>query len=362
MYLLRFLILPVFAALFLLSFLLGGRWLWLSAAALMLMATVVDENVPDDEAVAKTVPGPLAYALPLVHLPGLAIATFLAAYYLSAWTFLGEAINDARERTLPRQFFLMMVALGVYYGLAGFNIAHELIHRTDRLSQFAGRWLLSFSLDPGFVVEHIHNHHRNVGTPKDFATAPRGMGFWSFFMRMFVDGNRSAWAIETRLLEKKGKSAWNWSNRIVSGAAMSAVWLVLFAIAAGVWGILFYLVAALVGKIFLDATNYLQHYGVVRAPGRPIEARHSWNSNRRLSSWTLFNLPRHSHHHLSPHRAFWELRPQPDGPMLPYGYFVTGLTALVPPLYRRMMAKPLEAWDRDFASAEERQLLAETSR
>ena len=50
-------------------------------------------------------------------------------------------------------------------------------------------------------------------------------------------------------------------------------------------------------KALLEVVNYMEHYGIVRDPARPVQPRHSWNTNRRISSWTLFNLTRHSHHH-----------------------------------------------------------------
>lgn len=358
MYLIRFALLPVLGLIYLSGFLVGGHWLSASLIIVVILATLVEESVPDDRSSPEGVPERMAFALPMLHLPVLAIATGLAAYYLSDWRFLGETINAARARTDAVQMFGMIFSLGFYYGVAGINIGHELIHRRDRASILTGRWLLSFALDPGFVVEHIHNHHRHVGTPADPATAPRGMGFWRFLWRMLTVGNLSAWTIETKLLARKGKPALDPSNRLLTGLAMSAVWLGLFAAAAGWRGVAIYLGAALVGKTYLEVINYIEHYGIVRVPGTTVEPRHSWNSNRRISSWILFNLPRHSHHHIAPLQPYWGLKPLPDAPCLPHGYFVMSLCAFVPPLFRRVMARPLDGWDRDHASANERALIA----
>lgn len=358
MYLTRFFLLPLLGLVFLAGFLVGGDWLSASLIAVLILATLVEETVPDDVATAARVPERLAFVLPLLHLPMLAAGTVLAAYFLSDWTFLGETVNRARANTDAAQYFGLAVSLGFYYGVAGINIAHELIHRGDRLSMLAGRWLLSFAMDPGFVVEHLHNHHRHVGTPNDPATAPRGMGFWRFLWRMLTLGNRSAWRIEAAMLARRGRPLLGPSNRILTGALMSLCWIGLFAAAAGLKGVAVYAGMALIGKTYLEVVNYIEHYGIVRVPGRPVEPRHSWNSNRRMSSWILFNLPRHSHHHVSPQKPYWRLEPLPDAPFLPFGYFLMALIAFVPPLYRRVMADRLAAWDRVHASPEERALLA----
>jgi alkane 1-monooxygenase len=349
--------LPTLGLIFLAGFLAGGDWLSASLIIVLLLATIVEETVPDDRSTPDGVSEYLAFALPLLHLPILIVATGLAAYYVSDWVFLGVMLNDARAGTNNLQLFGLFVSLGFYYGIAGINIGHELIHRRNGLFVQAGRWLLSFAIDPGFVVEHIHNHHRYVGTSRDPATAPRGMGFWAFLIRMLIKGNQSAWTIETQLLERKGISRFSLSNRMISGLLMSLIWAATFAAADGVRGVAIYLGAALIGKTYLEVTNYIEHYGIVRIPGRPVEPRHSWNSNRSISSWVLFNLPRHSHHHVSPQRRYWELKPLPEAPFLPFGYFTMALCAFVPPLFRHAMSQRLISWDSDYASAEEQALL-----
>jgi len=60
-------------------------------------------------------------------------------------------------------------------GFMGTITAHELTHRTwDPVSMFFGRWLLAFSFDTIFAIEHVYGHHRYVSTIEDPATAPRG--------------------------------------------------------------------------------------------------------------------------------------------------------------------------------------------
>ena len=54
---------------------------------------------------------------------------------------------------------------------------------------------------------------------------------------------------------------------------------------------------------------------------------------------------------------FQDLRPFPQAPMMIAGYLTTILVTLLPPLWFRLMAPRLAAWDRDHASAAERALV-----
>jgi len=141
---------------------------------------------------------------------------------------------------------------------------------------------------------------------------------------------------------------------------MSLVLLALVHAIGGQRGLAFFLLAALLAKALLEIVNYMEHYGLVRMPATPVQIRHSWNTNRRISSWSLFNLTRHSHHHAQGGAQFQELRPFPEAPVMISGYLTTILVTLVPPLWFRVMRPRLAAWDRNCASAEERaQLHAE---
>ncbi len=352
-----FLMLPLLTLLFAGSFFLGGNWLVASIVLVWLVAVPLDETVGDDWS-TKSRKGTFLTAILYLQLPTLAAATFFFAYYLSDWTFLGEAINQARLATRPWQVFVVGISLGVFYGVAGINVAHELVHRPSRPAVTVGRWLLSFSFDTGFSLEHVYGHHLHVATGRDPATARRGQGFWSFFGRMVTRANANAWEIEKRFLKKRNQSVFSHHNRFLRGQLMSLAWVALFFAADGFEGVLVFLLLALNGKIYLELTNYIEHYGLVRAPGTRVSERHSWNSGRRVSNWLLFNLPRHSDHHMRPLRPYWELDSRRDAPQLPYGYFLMAALATVPPLFRRRMKPLLERWDEEFATPEERDLAA----
>lgn len=342
-------------------FLIGGPWLAVPAILTWLLAVPVDEAVGDDVSVRLERRPAFLKGLLYAQLPSLAIATFFFAYYLSDWTFLGPVVNEARANTNVIDMALLVTAMAMFYAISGINVAHELVHRIKQRDVLIGRWLLSFSLDTAFSLEHVYGHHLNIGTPKDPATAPRGMNFWMFFLRVLWGEQRNAWHIEKRFLERRGQRVWSRHNRFLTGIAMSLVWVALFAAAAGWLGVGLFLLTALWSKLYLELTNYIEHYGLVRVPGTRVEPRHSWNSNRRVTNWLLFNLPRHADHHARPGKQYWELESRDDAPQLPHGYFLMAVIAMVPPLFMRKMQPRVEDWDRNYASAGERALLASTS-
>ena len=101
---------------------------------------------------------------------------------------------------------------------------------------------------------------------------------------------------------------------------MSLVLVVWSTWMAGWWGALFFIVCGLWAKTMLEIVNYMEHYGLVRDGSQSVEPRHSWNTNRRISSWSMFNLLRHSHHHAHGNVPFSQLKAMPDAHTLPSGY------------------------------------------
>ena len=62
-----------------------------------------------------------------------------------------------------------------------------------------------------------------------------------------------------------------------------------------------------------------------------VQPRHSWNTNKPISSWAMFNLTRHSHHHAQGEVPYQDRKPFPNAPMMINGYLTTPIVALIPP-------------------------------
>ncbi len=270
----------------------------------------------------------------------------------------GFDLLQARGATTTAQHAYGLILTGLMIGMVGTITGHELTHRTwDRISIFTGRWLLAFSFDTSFAIEHVFGHHRYVATLQDPATAPRGRSVYFHIVASTLKGNLSAWEIEKITLTRKGRSLWSWRNAFLRGQLMSATLMGLAYLISGITGLWFFVGFALMGKTLLEIVNYMEHYGMVRDPQSPVEPKHSWNTNKRISSWAMFNLTRHSHHHAQGEVPYQRLRSIPDAPLMISGYLTTIVIALIPPLWHYLMKPKLKQWDEKFATPQERELL-----
>jgi Fatty acid desaturase len=305
----------------------------------------------------------LYLSLPALVLVGLAMAWMAGSGDLlgmGAWAQaqFGWDLFARREATSAWHWIGGTLSCGLTFAAMGTNIGHELTHRTaDRAAMTVGRWLLAITFDAEFSIEHVYGHHRRLATAADPASARRGEHFYAFLFRSLLGQTRSAAALERQRLDTLGHGFWTVHNRYLRGWLMSAVIVAAFAAAGGAGAAAVFVLAALAGRTVLEAVNYFEHYGLVREPGQPVEPRHSWNSNKRLSNAVLFNLARHSHHHAEGDAQFWQLRSFRDAPTLPYGYLTCMfLVYLVPGWYRDRMTPLLLDWDRRHASPAERRL------
>jgi NAD(P)H-flavin reductase/ferredoxin/fatty-acid desaturase len=302
-------------------------------------------------------------------LPLLALIVFAGVWSVSTGDPLGVGaalgrlsgydLLAAREVTTLGQHVAGIFLTGLMIGAIGTVSAHELIHRTwDPVSMAIGRLLLAFSFDTVFSIEHVYGHHRYVSTEHDPATAPRGRNVYSHILMSTLKGNVSAWKIERERLQRKSLGLFSWHNAFIRGHAISVLLVALAWLYGGALAAFYFVLCALWGKATLEIVNYMEHYGIVRNPAEPVQPRHSWNTNKRVSSWGMFNLTRHSHHHAQGEVPYQDLKPYPHAPMMINGYLTTFVVTLIPPLWHYLMTPKVLAWDRDFANADERRLAA----
>jgi alkane 1-monooxygenase len=347
----------------------GGPWGWAVYVGAALLTTVGDEHSGQDTGIVGP-RGQLWYDANLyATLPLLAFGVFLCLGHVApesglwlfalVWSALGFDLASARAATGGWSLAGMLVAGGLMVGGAGVNVSHELMHRTGNLwAWLSSRWLLAFSLDTTFAIEHIHGHHRYVCTERDPATARRGEYVLAFFLRSTIGQIANAFRIEADRLKRKGLAFWSVDNIALRGQLMSlAIALAAWAL-AGWAGVGVVLALAFQGKLYLELVNYVEHYGLVRAPGARVEPRHAWNCYNVISNAVLYNLPRHSNHHMFATKPFWALEADTEAPMLPYGYKTMIVMSLFPPLWRRIVEPRVADWDCRFASDEERRILA----
>jgi len=300
-------------------------------------------------------------------LPILAMVCFVSVWHFAPQDVFGYGamfsdlvgydILAAKANTSLGQYILMVPFVGLIIGILGTITGHELTHRTwDKMSMLIGRWLLSYSFDANFSIEHVYGHHRYVSTKDDPATAPRGRNVYAHIIISTIRGNVSAWNIEKDRLAKKGHGLFSFHNVAIRGYLMSAILVAAAFLMAGWTGVLFFVPAMLMGKATLEVVNFMEHYGMVRNPQTPVQPRHSWNTNKRASSWAMFNLTRHSHHHAQGEVPYHELKPFTDAPMMIGGYLTTMFVTLIPPLWNKLMTPKVLEWDQKYATNEELKL------
>ncbi len=272
----------------------------------------------------------------------------------------GHDISATRSGTELWHLAGYVFAGGLLMGASLTVPGHELVHhKKNKWDWFMGNWMMVFTLDNAFTIEHVHGHHKNVGIASDPATAKQGQSFYAFFFKSTFGAFRDATTIESSRLTKNGYKFFSLHNQLLQGYSRSLLVVFVVYIIGGLGGLLVYLGIVIFAKFFLEITNYMEHYGLVRAPGTPVSPKHSWNSNRRVSSILLYNLTRHSHHHEQGNLPFWKLHPYPYAPEMPYGYLTTlYLVTFFPGKYRKMMEPKLKEWKENFASEEEITLMA----
>jgi len=350
----------------------GGAWMTAGLIGILMFYLVGDALCGDDTSTPEFKHPAILTVQLWLALPLLSFIVFCALWSFSSGDFLGFGaaltqlsgydVIAAREATSAWHYVSCALLTGLMIGMVGTIPAHELTHRTwDPISMLVGRWLLAFSFDTIFSIEHVYGHHRYVSTREDPATAPRGRNVYFHVLASTIKGNISAWNIEKKRLKRKGHSLFGWHNAVIRGHLMSVL-LVAFAFFVGGWETaLFFTLIALAGKSLLEIVNYMEHYGMVRDPATPVQPRHSWNTNKRISSWSMFNLTRHSHHHAQGEVPYQDLKPFPDAPMMINGYLTTLIVALIPPLWHKLMTPKVLEWDRHYATPQERQMASEAN-
>ncbi len=242
----------------------------------------------------------------------------------------------------------MTLSIGAVSGAVGIVFAHELTHRISWLERRIADALMVSVTYHHFCIEHVHGHHRTVGTKEDPATARLNESFYRFFPRAILGGLTSSWHLEVERMRRRKRSPFSWRNRVFTGLIAQAV---MYAAAGLIFGWPAILVLAGVGLVAvyqLEVINYLEHYGLERRQlddGRlePMGPHHSWDDDHRLSSWLLINLTHHADHHMRPGERFQRLGMVEGAGKLPFGYATSFLFVLIPPVWFRMMNPRVEA-------------------
>lgn len=258
----------------------------------------------------------------------------------------------------PLQYVILIVAtVGTYNAIMGIIIAHELSHKSNPLDFAISQFCLAFIFHSSAAIDHIYGHHNQVGFATDNTTSQRGENFWQYFPRAVFGINRFSLQYEKTRLERKGRNVISFSNRALVGNLFVVFITATAFLISGITGIILLVSCGIVGLLFLEAGNYISHYGIIRVKNGAIKPRHSWNNFNLISSSMHFNISRHSAHHMNARKSYWQLERLADVPTYPFGFAAMNFIALFPPLYFWIAKPELERWTNELASDGERKLV-----
>ena len=338
----------------------GEYWMWVYQALFTFVIIGGDLMLGDDTSSPKVNSTKLLNFFLYINLPLVFTAVIISIWMvgnmpLPQW---GIGLMTARDNTTFIHYIGYILVMGLLVAAAATNVGHELTHRKrNKFDMFVGNWLLALTWDCSFAIEHVYGHHKYLATDEDPATAKRGQNPYAFILRATFIAHRNAWRIENKRLLKNNHNKISIHNRMLIGYGRSILITLGALYISGLAGLIMFFFIAVGGKVMLEGVNYMEHYGLIRKPGTPILPRHSWNTNKRISSIFLYNLTRHSSHHENASLDYWELKAYPDAPEMPGGYLSSVYLVLFTPwIYYRIMAPKLKDWDDNFASTEERKL------
>ena len=346
---LRYYLVPLTTSCGVLGFWLGGPWVWLGVATYPVLA-FFDIVLPRDLAPRK--PGSAFLRdLPLyLHLP-LMIALYAA--------FMHSVVSGSNPLTGEGAVWQILGSVGSLIWMNAVPtvpVTHELLHRRHWLPRRISQVTNTFFGDPNRDVAHVNTHHIHLDTAEDSDSARRGETMYTFMLRASWGAYKDAVEREARRLRRGGHSPWYWTNRTYQQGLLLASLPLLVFLFAGTAAMLVCAVSVAGSKLFLEALNYYQHYGLVRVPGGTVQKHHAWNHLGAVIRPVGMEITNHTNHHLDSYTKFYDLQPEPDAPQMP-SLFLCFMSGLIPPIWFEFIAKPrLKDWDQRFATAEEQEL------
>jgi len=320
------------AALLAAGAILGGVWVLGAVLFLTLMTSLLDRVVKADPSVE-----------PLQADETLSIAIAVTHFILLpliVWALSGSGLSMIEKLGL---FF----AAGLWFGQVSNANAHELIHRSSKTLHRLGMGSYITLLFGHHTSAHVLVHHQHVATQSDPNTSRKGESLYRYIVRAWTGSFVLGYRAEANRLQKIGRPTWR--NPYVVYVGGAALCLTIAALFGGWRALAFYIALCGYAQSQLLMSDYVQHYGLMRAlrpdgKPEPVNATHSWNSPHWFSSALMLNATRHSDHHAHPGRHYPELTISKDTPMLPRPLPLMASIALIPPLWRRIMDPRVERW------------------
>jgi len=210
----------------------GQYWAWVYLLILDTIIIAGDAFLGDDKTTPEYRYPMLLTILVYINFPVYLIFLTIAIYMSGSvslpsfeqiiYLVTGSDIALTRHGTAVWHLAGYVFTGGLLMGSALTIPAHELVHhKKKKIDWLIGNWMMAFTCDSAFAIEHVHGHHKNVGLATDPATAKRGESFYLFFLKASLQEHRDGWKIENERLKKRGHGLISVYNRMIRGYARS---------------------------------------------------------------------------------------------------------------------------------------------
>ena len=206
-------------------------------------------------------------------LPIFVLFQLVMAWRVSTYMSLGGAEGEVIMSIIPGLLVMhegitglnligATLSSGIFIGI-GIIYGHELSH-TKGFGFVISRTMMALSGSAHFCYAHVYNHHLELASEDDPATAPRGRTIYGHYPLSYLGQSKFLFNMEKERLARMGVSFISWQNRWIRGYLMAVPTVALFfaaggwvgmAVLATIWGI---------SNFELEALNYLEHYGLIR--------------------------------------------------------------------------------------------------
>ncbi|MBT6332096.1 MAG: fatty acid desaturase, partial [Gammaproteobacteria bacterium] len=178
----------------------------------------------------------------------------------------------------------IFIGIGIIYG-------HELSH-TKGFGFVISRMMMGLSGSAHFCYAHVYNHHLELASEDDPATAPRGRTIYGHYPLSYLGQSKFLFNMEKERLARMGIGFISWQNRWIRGYLLAVPSVALFFAAGGWVGMAVLAIIWGISNFELEALNYLEHYGLIRVKDQPIDYRHNWDNSTAFTSWFFIEIGR----------------------------------------------------------------------
>jgi hypothetical protein len=114
----------------------------------------------------------------------------LLANVFATWGVLAYTWSKYSVLTVNLETYLMSAQAVALIISTSLNASHELFHKTPFWCRAVGVLNMAVFQFSVYPIEHIHYHHKNVGTSKDPIMSPKNRNLYLYFVKVIYTAHR----------------------------------------------------------------------------------------------------------------------------------------------------------------------------